>query len=61
MKQKAEKKDLNYFMNLRYKVEIVPLAEEGGGGYEARIPQLGGKLSVAMVTPLKRLWPTLNL
>lgn len=41
MKQKAEKKDLNYFMNLRYKVEIVPLAEEDGGGYEARIPQLG--------------------
>jgi len=41
MKQKAEKKDLNYFMNLRYKVEIMPLAEEDGGGYEARIPQLG--------------------
>jgi len=41
MKQKTEKKDLNYFMNLRYKVEIMPLAEEDGGGYEARIPQLG--------------------
>jgi len=45
MKQKAEKKvqkkDLNYYLNLRYKVEIVPFNEEDGGGYEARIPQLG--------------------
>lgn len=39
MKQKAEKvqeKDLNYYLNLRYKVEIVPFNEEDGGGYEAR-------------------------
>ena len=45
MKQKAEKKvqekDLNYYLNLRYKVEIVPFNEEDGGVYEARIPQLG--------------------
>ncbi|MDD8020002.1 MAG: toxin-antitoxin system HicB family antitoxin [Acidobacteriota bacterium] len=45
MKKKAEKKvqekDLSYYLNHRYKVEIVPFNDEDGGGYEARIPQLG--------------------
>lgn len=41
MKRKIEKKDLEYYMKLKYKIEIVPLSEEDGGGYEARIPQLG--------------------
>ncbi len=39
--KKTKKKDLAYYMNLKYKIEIVPLSEEDGGGYEARIPQLG--------------------
>lgn len=41
MKKKINKKDIKYYMNLKYKIEIVPLPEEEGGGYEARIPQLG--------------------
>lgn len=45
MKKKAEKKDkrknLNYYLGLKYKIEIVPFSEEDGGGFEARIPQLG--------------------
>jgi len=35
------KKDINYFMNLNYKIEITPIPEEMGGGFEASIPQLG--------------------
>ena len=41
MKRKIERKDIKYYMNLKYKIEIVPLSEEDGGGYEARILQLG--------------------
>ena len=41
MKSKAEKKDINYYMKLKYKIEVAPIPEEDGGGYEARIPQLG--------------------
>jgi predicted HicB family RNase H-like nuclease len=41
VKRKAEKKGINYYMKLKYKIEVVPIPEEDGGGYEARIPQLG--------------------
>ena len=34
-------KDINYYLNLRYKIEINPIPEEDGGGFEACIPQLG--------------------
>lgn len=43
MKNKINKKDLDYYLNLKYKIEIYPFPEEDGGGYEARIPQLGKK------------------
>ncbi|MGC8746552.1 MAG: toxin-antitoxin system HicB family antitoxin [Candidatus Saccharicenans sp.] len=39
--KKKAKEDINYYMNLKYKIEIVPFPEKDGGGYEARIPQLG--------------------
>jgi len=35
------KKDLNHYLALPYKVEIVPIAEDEGGGYMARLPQFG--------------------
>lgn len=35
------KKDLNYFMALPYKIEIIPIPEDQGGGYMARLPQFG--------------------
>ncbi|MBN1931451.1 MAG: type II toxin-antitoxin system HicB family antitoxin [Desulfobacterales bacterium] len=35
------KKDLNYYLALPYKIEIIPIAEEEGGGYLARLPQFG--------------------
>lgn len=34
-------KDLEYYMNLNYTVEVRQLSEEEGGGYIAQIPQLG--------------------
>ncbi len=35
------KKNLNYYLSLPYKIEIIPIAEEEGGGYLARLPQFG--------------------
>jgi len=35
------KKDLNYYLNLRYKIELIPIPEEDGGGWRAEIPELG--------------------
>lgn len=34
-------KTLDYYMALRYRIEIAPIPEEKGGGYEASIPELG--------------------
>jgi antitoxin HicB len=35
------KKDINYYMNLRYDIQVAPIPEAEGGGYEAYIPLLG--------------------
>jgi predicted HicB family RNase H-like nuclease len=35
------KKDLKYYLSLRYPITITPIAEDRGGGYEASILQLG--------------------
>ena len=35
------KKDLEYYMNLPYKIEIEPIPEDEGGGYVARLPEVG--------------------
>jgi len=35
------KKKLDYYMNLPYTIEIVPIAESLGGGYTASLPQVG--------------------
>ncbi len=35
------KKDLNYYINLNYPIEIVKIPDDEGGGYSATIPQLG--------------------
>lgn len=35
------KKDINYYMSLPYKIEIVPIPDAEGGGFQASIPQLG--------------------
>jgi len=35
------KKNLDYYLSLRYPVEIIPIPEEEGGGYMARMPQFG--------------------
>ncbi len=40
------KKNLQYFMHSKYQIEVLPITEEDGGGYEARIPQLGKYLFV---------------
>ena len=34
-------KDVNYYMNLPYRVELEPIPEEEGGGFSACVPQLG--------------------
>jgi len=35
------KKDLKYYLNLNYPIEVVKIKEEDGGGYQASIPMLG--------------------
>lgn len=34
-------KDLDYYMNLKYRLEITPLSDVDGGGYYAHYPELG--------------------
>lgn len=34
-------KNLEYYLNLKYEIEIIPISESDGGGYLARIPQFG--------------------
>ncbi|MEM6430813.1 MAG: type II toxin-antitoxin system HicB family antitoxin [Deinococcota bacterium] len=34
-------KDLNYYMSLKYKLEVTPMPEDEGGGYYAHYPDLG--------------------
>ncbi|OQY60306.1 MAG: hypothetical protein B6245_02165 [Desulfobacteraceae bacterium 4572_88] len=35
------KKDLNCYLSLPYKIEVVPIPSEDGGGYEASLPEIG--------------------
>ncbi len=35
------KRDLKYYLNLPYKIEIEQIPEEDGGGFAARLPELG--------------------
>ena len=35
------KKDLKYYLNFPYTIEIVPIPEGEGGGYLAQLPELG--------------------
>jgi len=35
------RKGLGYYMSLPYAVEIIPIPEDQGGGYTARLPQFG--------------------
>jgi len=34
-------KELNYYMELPYKIEVTPVPEEEGGGYMAVLPEIG--------------------
>ncbi|MBW1896649.1 MAG: toxin-antitoxin system HicB family antitoxin, partial [Deltaproteobacteria bacterium] len=35
------KKDLDYYLGLPYVIEVVPIADSEGGGFAARLPQIG--------------------
>ena len=35
------RRDLKYYLNLPYKIEIEPIPEEDGGGFAAYFPELG--------------------
>jgi predicted HicB family RNase H-like nuclease len=35
------KKDLEYYLKLPYVIEVVPIPEAQGGGFSARLPQIG--------------------
>jgi antitoxin HicB len=48
----SERKDLDYYMGLPYRVEIYP--EPDGGGYTAEVPDLPGCLTCA--DTLAELW-----
>jgi predicted HicB family RNase H-like nuclease len=36
-----DKKNLDYYMKLPYTIEVIPIPESQGGGYTARLPQIG--------------------
>lgn len=38
------KKNIDYYMSLKYPIKITPIPEEEGGGYYAGIPELYGCL-----------------
>ncbi len=38
---KTERRDLEYYLSLHYKIEIEPITPQEGGGFTARIPQFG--------------------
>lgn len=40
-------KDIDYYMELNYPIEITKIPEDEGGGYTATIPQLGRKVFVS--------------
>ncbi len=40
-KKDMKHKDIDYYMELPYRIEIQPVPEEDGGGFEASIPELG--------------------
>ena len=35
------KKDLDYYVSLPYRIEVVPISPEEGGGYMATLPEVG--------------------
>ena len=35
------KKDLDYYLALPYRMEVLPIPEKEGGGFLARLPQFG--------------------
>ena len=35
------KKDVDYYLSLPYRIEVVPIPEEEGGGFLARLPRFG--------------------
>jgi len=35
------KKDLDYYLGLSYKIEVIPILPADGGGYEANLPEVG--------------------
>lgn len=61
------KKDINYYMNLKYPIKITPIPEEEGYGYCAEIPELYGCLGdgETVEESLKNLedvkWTTIEL
>jgi len=36
-----EQRDLEYYLGLAYVIEVIPIPEAEGGGYTARLPQVG--------------------
>ena len=54
------KKDLEYYMNLNYPVEILKIPEDEGGGFSASIPQLGKYTYVAHGDTIKEAIENLN-
>ncbi len=38
---KTERRDLEYYLSLNYKIEIEPITPQEGGGFTARLPQFG--------------------
>jgi antitoxin HicB len=54
-------KQLDYYLNLNYPIEITALSEEENGGYSACIPQLGRNAYVAYGDTIEEAFQNLNL
>jgi predicted RNase H-like HicB family nuclease len=49
------RKDLAYYLSLPYKLEVVPLGKEDGGGYYARYPEFGTSAHGDGATPTEAI------
>lgn len=51
------KKNLNHYLALPYRIEIVHIPEDEGGGYMARLPQFGAMGIVGDGDTKEEAWP----
>ena len=61
MKKKTKKKDINYYMGLKYIIEVVPIPEEDGGDMRPGFLSSVERHSEATEKRLRKPWLILKL